>query len=244
MKKFVGPLVALLGCGAFSAVLAQSVEGLDLEAIEKRAESKLEEAQELFDFAIANAEQHQEAATEVVDNGFQAAQTVDVSHIAGPDGAIDLDEMLAGSQQAMSAPKGAPLFIAFASLSMPEDALARMIADTTRAGGVIVFRGFSAGNPQDFVTGIQKVVDQQGASNVAIDPRLFRAFSVDRVPTYVALSRDFEPCDQLECTSQTPPHDKLSGNVSAEYALTLFAEKGGPGASVSTVALKNLKRGG
>ncbi|MDT9121142.1 TrbC family F-type conjugative pilus assembly protein, partial [Escherichia coli] len=84
------------------------------------------------------------------------------------------------------------LFVAFASLSMPEEALAQMIADTTKAGGVVVFRGFSTGNPQTFISGIRKVVDQSGASNVAIDPRLFRSFGVDRVPTYVALATDFE----------------------------------------------------
>lgn len=149
--------------------------------------------------------------------------------------------MIAGAKAGMAQPKGAPLFVAFASLSMPEDALAQMIADTTRAGGVVVFRGFSAGNPQTFITGIRKVVDQRGASNIAIDPRLFRAFNVDRVPTYVALSTDFEPCDQLECVSTPPPHDRIAGNVSVAYVLETFAEANGPGAPVARLGLANIR---
>ena len=240
-KKLIVPFLVTLGCGAFSAVLAQSIEGLDIQEIERRADEHAEDAQALFDFATANSDVHQEQAQEVVEAGHDAIRELDVSDVRGADGAIDFDEMLAGAQAAMAEPKGAPLFIAFASLSMPEEALSRMIADTTRAGGVVVFRGFSAGDPRGFIAGIQKVVDQQGASNMAIDPRLFRAFNVDRVPTYVALSRDFEPCDQLDCVSQAPPHDRIGGNVTAEYALSVFAEADGPGAAVSRVALSNLQ---
>ena len=39
-----------------------------------------------------------------------------------------------------------PMFIVFASLSMPEASLTRLIADTTKAGGVVVFRGFPGGS--------------------------------------------------------------------------------------------------
>lgn len=240
-KKLIVPLLVTLGCGTFSAVLAQSIEGLDIQQIERRADEHAEDAQALFDFATANAEVHREPAQEVVEAGGEAIRQLDVSDITTADGAIDFDEMLAGAQAAMTAPKGAPLFIAFASLSMPEETLARMIADTTRAGGVVVFRGFSSGDPRGFIAGIQKVVDQQGASNMAIDPRLFRAFGVDRVPTYVALSRDFEPCDQLDCVSQAPPHDRIGGNVTVDYALSVFADADGPGAAVSRVALSNLR---
>lgn len=242
IRKALVPAFAMLACGAFSAVVAQSIEGLDLGAIESRAAEHAAEAQALFDFATANAEVQQEDAREVVDAGHEAMRGVDPGMGGDSAGPVDFDAMLAGAQGLNAAPEGAPLFIAFASLSMPEDALRRLIADTTRAGGVVVFRGLSAGSPQAFMQGIQKVVSQQGASNMAIDPRLFRAFGVDRVPTYVALSRSFEPCDQLVCTSQTPPYDKISGNVSAQYALTTFVEGNGPGAAVSRTALTNLGR--
>ncbi|MEL6621662.1 MAG: type-F conjugative transfer system pilin assembly protein TrbC [Pseudomonadota bacterium] len=227
-------------------VFAQSVEGFDPQAIEARADTFREDAQALFDYATTNSEAQREEAESVVQDGYAAIEDLDVSAIAGgaaknEDGPFDFDEMVAGAKAGMASPKGAPLFIAFASLSMPEEALSQMIADTTKAGGVVVFRGFAAGNPQVFITGIRKVVDQAGASNVAIDPRLFRSFSVERVPTYVALSSDFEPCDQLDCVSAPPPHDRIEGNVSVAYVLETFADANGPGAPVSRLALSNIR---
>lgn len=224
-----------------TAVVAQNIEGFDPRAIEARADEFRADAQALFDFATAKAEGHQAEAKAVVDGAHRQIEDLDVSSIAGGEGPVDFDEMVAGVKAGMALPKGAPLFVAFASLSMPEEALSKMIADTTRAGGVVVFRGFSADNPQTFITGIRKVVDQSGASNVAIDPRLFRSFGVDRVPTYVALSTDFEPCDQLDCVTVPPPHDRISGNISVEYVLGKFVDANGPGAPVSRLALSNLR---
>ena len=234
----------LAGAGLLSgmtAVFAQSMDGFDPDAIEARADQFREDAQALFEYATTNAETHTEEAQAVVQQGQQSIEGLDVSQIAGGQGPFDFDEMVAGAKSGMAKPEGAPLFIAFASLSMPEEALSKMIEDTTKAGGVVVFRGFSAGNPQGFIQGIRKVVDQAGASNVAIDPRLFRSLGVDRVPTYVALSSDFEPCDQLDCVTAPPPHDRIAGNVSVSYVLESFANANGPGAPVSRLALRNMK---
>lgn len=236
--------VLLAGAGLLSgmtAVFAQSMDGFDPDAIEARADQFREDAQALFEYATTNAETHTEEAQAVVQQGQQSIEGLDVSQIAGGQGPFDFDEMVAGAKAGMAKPEGAPLFIAFASLSMPEEALSKMIEDTTKAGGVVVFRGFSAGNPQGFIQGIRKVVDQAGASNVAIDPRLFRSLGVDRVPTYVALSSDFEPCDQLDCVTAPPPHDRIAGNVSVSYVLETFANANGPGAPVSRLALRNMK---
>lgn len=244
MNRKIGVLLAGVAMiGGMTAVFAQSTDGFDPQAIEARADQFREDAQALFDYATTNTETHREEAQTVVDQGQKAIEGLDVSDIAGGQGPFDFDEMVAGAKAGMANPEGAPLFIAFASLSMPEEALSKMIEDTTKAGGVVVFRGFSAGNPQAFVQGIRNVVDQTGASNVAIDPRLFRSFGIDRVPTYVALSSDFEPCDQLDCVTAPPPHDRIAGNVSIFYVLETFANANGPGAPVSRVALRNLKGG-
>lgn len=223
------------------AVFAQSVDGLDIQAIEARGQAFQNDAQGLFDFATARSEVHTREAQSVIDGANAAVQDLDVSGVAGVKGPIDFDAIVTGAKAGNAQPKGAPLFVAFVSLSMPEDALARLIEDTTKAGGVVVFRGFSTGNPQGFVSGIRKVVDQAGASNVAIDPRLFRSLAVERVPTFVALSTDFEPCDQLDCVAAPPPHDRIAGNVSVAYVLETFAAANGPGAAVSRVALANMR---
>ncbi|MEO1489616.1 MAG: type-F conjugative transfer system pilin assembly protein TrbC [Pseudomonadota bacterium] len=240
-KKLAFGIATLAAIGGVSAVLAQSIDGFDPQAIEERADEFREDAQALFDYATTESETHREEAQAVVEQGYAQIDNLDVSEIAGGGGPVDFDQMVAGAKSGMASPKGAPLFIAFASLSMPEEALSAMIADTTRAGGLVVFRGFAAGNPQDFITGIRNVVDQAGASNVAIDPRLFRSFAVDRVPTYVALSSDFEPCDQLDCVTAPPPHDRIAGNVSVQYVLETFADANGPGAPVSRLALSNMR---
>ena len=242
MNRKIAMLLAGAGLlSGMTAVFAQSMDGFDPDAIEARADQFREDAQALFEYATTNAETHTEEAQAVVQQGQQSIEGLDVSQIAGGQGPFDFDEMVAGAKAGMAKPEGAPLFIAFASLSMPEEALSKMIEDTTKAGGVVVFRGFLAGNPQGFIQGIRKVVDQAGASNVAIDPRLFRSFGVDRVPTYVALSSDFEPCDQLDCVTAPPPHDRIAGNVSVSYVLESFANANGPGAPVSRLALRNMK---
>jgi len=220
-KAVLIALSASLVCG-MTAVFAQDLEGFDPKAIEARADELKADAQALFDYATVNAQDHQAEAQSVVEDGYRSVEGLEVGDLPGENGPVDFDEMIADAKAGMAQPKGAPLFVAFASLSMPEDALAQMIADT-------------------FITGIRKVVDQRGASNIAIDPRLFRAFNVDRVPTYVALSTDFEPCDQLECVSTPPPHDRIAGNVSVAYVLETFAEANGPGAPVARLGLANIR---
>ena len=94
-----------------------------------------------------------------------------------------------------------PMFIVFASLSMREASLTRLIADTTKAGGVVVFRGFPGGSTKAFAEGLKRVVTNEGQeAHLAIDPRLFRAFRVTAAPTFVAAGREYELCDGLDCT--------------------------------------------
>lgn len=231
--------LGLAGCAM--AVVAQSGEQLDIAILEARGHEFHDDAQALFAFATARSQAHQGEAQEVTDAAQAAVQNLDIGNAIAVKGAIDFDAIVKGAKAGQAQPTGAPLFIAFASLSMPEEALARLIEDTTRAGGVVVFRGFSTANPQGFISGIRKVVDRAGASNVAIDPRLFRSLGVNRVPTFVALSTGFEPCDQLDCVTAPPPHDRIAGNVSVAYVLETFAQANGPGAPVSRIALANLR---
>ena len=137
----------------------------------------------------------------------------------------------------------APQFIVFASLSMPPQSLKKLIADTARAGGVVVFRGFPNNSMKEFAGRLGKIVDRQDDfANVGIDPRLFRAFDVQAVPTYVAVSSDFDLCAGFSCQSKVPPYDRLVGNVSVEYALEQFVDGNGPGARIAAVGLSNMRK--
>jgi conjugal transfer pilus assembly protein TrbC len=86
------------------------------------------------------------------------------------------------------------------------------------------------------------VVERDQFANIGIDPRLFRAFDVQVVPTYVAVSSDFDLCAGFSCTTKLPPYDRMIGNVTVEYALSTFASGNGPGARIAAVALSNMKR--
>ena len=243
MKKrlavFWGIFAVLAGT---TVVVAQSTDGFDPRAVEARAGEYAQDAQELFDFVTNKVERHRDDAQVVVEEGFEAIEDLKVGEAGDPGEPFDFDTMVAGAQSGMTRAEGSPLFLAFASLSMPDEALSRMVAETTAAGGVVVFRGFPADNPQGFAQRIRSFLDERGASNVAIDPRLFRSFSIDRVPTYVALSTDFELCDQLDCVTAPPPHDRISGNISVAYVLERFVDADGPGAPVSRMALSKLQR--
>src|SRR3546814_2264620 len=95
----------------------------------------------------------------------------------------------------------------------------------------------------DLAQALGKIVDREDDfANIGIDPRLFRAFDVQAVPTYVAVSSDFDLCAGFSCRTKVPPHDRMIGNVTVEYALSSFAEGNGPGARVAAVGLSNLRR--
>ncbi len=237
-------LAGLLGIAGIQAV-AQSVDGLDLDAVKRRA-AAMEGDADLFAAQVKRrSDALREEAQTTADGGtanLRRIATAELPH--GPAGAVDFDEIVRGAGGSMAGARGdAPQFIVFASLSMPEVALRRLIADTATAGGVVVFRGFPNNSLKDFGAMLGKVVArEEQAANIGIDPRLFRAFNVQAVPTFVSVASDFDLCAGLNCKSEVPPHDRMAGNVTVAYALETFARANGPGARVAGVALGNLAK--
>lgn len=243
-------LAGFLALTAVSAALAQTIAqdvgGLDLKAIKARGTEATADAQTLVDAVAGKGEAHRAEAEQLREHGMAAVANINPADLPkGPDGAVDFDELLSGAAANTRTPMGeGPMFIVFASLSMPEASLSRLIADTTRAGGVVVFRGFPGGSTKAFAEGLKRVVTSEGQeAHLAIDPRLFRAFKVSAAPTFVAAGREYELCDGLDCTSRAPDHDRITGNVSVEYALETFAGGRGPGAGVARIALAQLTKG-
>src|SRR3546814_2682584 len=112
------------------------------------------------------------------------------------------------------------------------------------AGCVVVFRGFSNNSLRAYSQALVKIVERQDDfANFGIDPRLFRTFDVQAVPTYIAVSSDFDLCAGCSCRTQVPPYDRMICNVTVEYALTSFADGNGLGARVAAVGLANLQFG-
>lgn len=248
MKSHLQALAfALLTAGsAIGGALAQSSDpGIDLASIRQRAAEQTSEAEALAASARERANQVTSDASESAEagkaNGRRYAGAV--PHPASGDATFDFDRMVADAGDMAKDGLGeAPWFIAFASLSMPAQALRQMMDDVTRAGGVVVFRGLTQGSAKVMTEALGKVLKPgERMDGVGIDPRLFRAFAVSEVPAYVVTASDFDLCSGFDCTSAVPPYDRMNGNVTAEYALRTIAEGGGPGARIAAQHLARLQ---
>lgn len=242
-------IASITGAAAMAGAAAQTSEPeLDLEAIRARAKVEASEADALAASARARAEavlsQANASAAEAQAHGKR--YTEQAARTARPESedVFDFDKMVADAGTMASEGLGeAPRFIAFASLSMPPAALRAMADDVARAGGVVVLRGLPGGSAKTLTAALAKVAAEGGKLDaVGIDPRLFRAFGIEAVPTYVVTSSDFDLCDGFDCRTQVPPHDRMSGNVSVSYALETFAQGGGPGALIASQHHARMQR--
>lgn len=226
------------------AGVAQIVDGLDLEAVRRRAAAHQADAQAFVNQVKDRGDAFRKEAETVRRSALaDLRQAAAAEPPGGPPGAVDFDAIVAGAAANVMAQRGqAPQLIVFASLSMPAASLRPLIADTTRAGGVVVFRGFPDNAMRRFTTALGRVIERQEQfAHVGIDPRLFRAFDVRMVPSFVVVSTDFDLCDGFDCRTAVPPHDRITGNVTLSYALDAFAAGDGPGAAVAALAIQRLR---
>lgn len=245
MRLLAWSSAGVIALASVSVLLAQTIDGLDVQVIKQRSADLRAEAQAFVDQVKDRGDAFREEANTVREHGMKNMQRVATTDLPkGPAGPIDFDEIVQGAaSNAMAGGGEAPQLIAFASLSMPPKALRQLIEDTARAGGVVVFRGFPNNSMKEFSGALGKIVERQDDfANIGIDPRLFRAFDVQAVPTYVAVSSDFDLCAGFSCRTKVPPHDRMIGNVTVEYALSSFADGNGPGARVAAVGLANLRK--
>jgi conjugal transfer pilus assembly protein TrbC len=241
-------LTLFVSLAALAGATAQTLESeLDLAAIRAKAQSDTGEAEALAAAARTRAkavlEQADRAADQAKAHGEMYVQANPTGAPQPSDLIFDFDQMVAAAGTAAKGNLGgAPRFIAFASLSMPPAALRDMISRVNAAGGVVALRGFPAGSAKVLTEALGKVaLDQEQMGSIGIDPRLFRAFNVTAVPTYVVASTDFDLCDGFDCQTQVPPHDRISGNVTADFALETIARGGGPAARMASQYLARLK---
>ena len=244
-------LTIFVSLAAVCGAAAQTMEPeLDLAAIRATAETNAGEAEALAATAHARAK----ALMEEANANARAAQTHGQNYTQAARTAakppsrdiFDFDRMVVDAGAMATSELGeAPRFIAFASLSMPPAALKQMIRDVNAAGGVVVLRGFPQGSAKAFTDALgQLALDQDTLGQVGIDPRLFRAFNVTAVPTYVVASSDFDLCDGFDCQTTVPPHDRISGNVKPAFALETIARGKGPAARIAAQYLGRLERTG
>ena len=129
-----------------------------------------------------------------------------------------------------------PLMI-FVSSSIPKSSLKDLMIQARLSGAAVVFRGLigSLRNTQQFLMDVAK--DDVSA---IIDPRLFEVFDVKNVPTFVVLADNIQDCGQSDCNF-TPLHDRISGNITLNYALEQIADGNGEAKEVAASILDQMK---
>ena len=251
MKNFVlfSFLFTISASTGFAAAQSVNPDTLDIDAIRASAKAYSAEAEALAENVRARSEAVRNEARQTQDqaraNRERYAQAVDQNtKDSKRDKVFDFDRMISDHAKMAEANLGdAPRFIAFASLSMPPQSLKALVRDTSAAGGVTVLRGFPGGSAKQLTKMLAAIAsDGEQLSALGIDPRLFRAFDIKAAPSFVMASSDFMLCDGFDCKGAVPPHDRMTGNVSVEYALETFAGGAGPGSRLAALHLTRLKQ--
>ncbi|MFN7570488.1 MAG: type-F conjugative transfer system pilin assembly protein TrbC [Betaproteobacteria bacterium] len=107
--------------------------------------------------------------------------------------------------------------LVFASLSMPVESLRKAIADTSRAGGAVVLRGFKDGSLKATAEAVRALGVDSGA--VQINPAAFTKYRVTSVPAVVLVRNDGADAVDAEGCALPDRYAKVSGDVGLAYAL-------------------------
>ncbi len=173
--------------------------------------------------------------------GETAGQTVPGS--SGRSAAPLPAERHAGSLAGNAAGRGGTAeILIFTSLSVPAASWRQWARDAAAMGAPLVLRGVGEGGLPKTAKAIG---DRLGGAEagVAIDPRLFRLFGVERVPAVLVVPGGVPACRSRGCAEDpAPPHDRIAGNIGLAAALEAVAEEGGPGRDVARRHLERLGR--
>ena len=134
---------------------------------------------------------------------------------------------------------GTAEILIFTSLSVPAPSWRQWARDAAATGVPLVLRGVGEGGLPDTA---KRIGDRLGGAEagVAIDPRLFRLFGIERVPAVVVVPDGVPPCRSRGCAEDpAPPHDLVAGNIGLAAALEAVA---GEGEVARAVARRHLQR--
>jgi conjugal transfer pilus assembly protein TrbC len=162
---------------------------------------------------------------------------------------IDL-EAVAKGYEAMGRPtpgsslgQHEPTLLVFVSFSIPQNALARLVEQASRAGATLILRGLVDGSLRETASRVHAQIGQRRVA-FQIDPQAFDRFSVTTTPTFVLVKRGAlpQPCAAGTCF---PPSQFVSaaGDVSIDYALEFFG-RSSPAFEADATAILGRMKGG
>ncbi|MYF99035.1 type-F conjugative transfer system pilin assembly protein TrbC [Candidatus Poribacteria bacterium] len=210
--------------------------------------------EEVLDKAVGNEDQKKWARSVI---GRALGRAGGVSENSAPGSTVPARPTqfpLAAERHASSVAKGlsgreaSAEVLIFMSLSVPPESWRQWAAQAERAGAPLVLRGVLAGEERGQTGSLRKTAREVGARlgghdvGVAIDPRLFRFFGVERVPAVAVVPGGVPACASRGCSADPPPpHDLVGGNIGLVAALEAVADKGGPGREAARLMLERLR---
>ncbi len=130
--------------------------------------------------------------------------------------------------------------LVFMSLAVPESSWAQWGGQAARAGAPLVLRGVLPAGLRTTAIDVGRRLGGHEAG-VAVDPRLFRLFGVERVPAVVAVPGGVPACTSRGCVDDAPPpFDAIAGNIGLAAALEAIAAEGDVARETALAHLKRL----
>jgi type-F conjugative transfer system pilin assembly protein TrbC len=167
-----------------------------------------------------------EANNQIFDNSLSNQQLKQIFP------SVDFDALKTGAPQINQ-------LMIFVSSSMPLTTLKQFAVSSNKANGILVLRGL-VGNSFKQTVAFVKTLNDAGTKAI-IDPIAFNLFDVQKVPEIVVII-DNNDCKLGKC-DHTPLFDKISGDITLEYALEEISKRGEFTKKEATRFL-NLLRGG
>ena len=145
-----------------------------------------------------------------------------------------------GMAELQKYPQGNAQVLVFVSLAVPEPSWRQWAEEAARAGVPLVLRGPSPAGLQATVTEVGRRIGDH-AAGVAIDPRLFRLFGIERAPAVVVVPGGVPACASRGCVDDpAPPFDRVTGNIGLAAALEAIAAEGEAGRVVAREHLQKM----
>lgn len=228
------------------SVAAQTVDPDDIEAIERAVEAANEDTAAFAASVAARAESYAEEVEALRDDVLSRLDAYAPTETGGLDDILALTPQLQAARDGERPSAGVMIF---ASFSMDETALRRLILDAHKAKTPVVLRGFIGGSLGETARRIHALLEDGqagGAANealggVLIDPRAYRVLNITEAPSFVSIAGPLPDCDGLDCSAPAPVHDRIGGNMTLRAALTALSSEGDAAPLQASAALARLE---
>ena len=177
----------------------------------------------------------------IIDRALKrAGETARQTLPGSPSSPLPAERQAARTADGLSGRGNTPEILLFTSLSVPAASWRQWAGDAARIGAPMILRGVAGGSLRATV---KRIGDRLGGhdAGVAIDPRLFRLFGIERVPAVVIVPGGVPPCASRGCSKDPAPrHDRVTGNIGLAAALETIAVEGSVGRDAARRHLQRL----